>query len=830
MEIQYIGEHLIWGKLGHFFVVLGLVSALFSALSYFWSAQSEGKDLALSGTWHKLGRAGFFLHCFSVFAVFSFLYYIIANHYFEYHYVWRHSDLSLPMKYLLSCFWEGQEGSFLLWTIWHAILGLVVLFSAKAKESRVMTVIAVIQALLVSMILGVYLGEDIRIGTTPFSLLRDEMAGAPVFMQPNYLELIGDGNGLNILLQNYWMVIHPPVLFLGFSAALIPFAYVLAALWQGDYKRFVQPTLHWSLFAGATLGLGIMMGGAWAYESLTFGGYWAWDPVENASLVPWLLLVAGIHMLVVYKATGRSLIATLLLLIASYLFIWYSTFLTRTGILGDTSVHSFTGEGNFLYWHLIFVIALLLIASLGLLIYRWKELPRVKKEEEVSSREFWMFIGSFVLFLSSMQIIISTSIPVWAPLAKMITGKDIAPPVDPISHYNDIQIWVAIIVSIMTATVLFLRFKKSDMRTVGKRLGITGAIALLMTICIAIGQKISGIQYLLLLFGASYTIVAMIYYAIRVQKAQLSKLGPAISHLGFGLVLMGILLSSYNKEVISINTLGILIDFGREDPMENARESSENVLLFINTPVVMGDYLVTYMGDSIPENDPRTFYKVHYERRDLKTGELKETFMLYPEAFVNPKGQEGLSANPDSKHYLTKDVFTYVTSVINPEKRTDTTTYQTHKVKQGDTVYLNNAYLVFEGFETKVDHPAYIPMPEDIAVTAKLRAFTLQGELDMLEPVYFIRGGYQYEIEDTLSSLKLYTRLSRILPDEQAAELMIKQLDPKDDYIVMKALIFPYINVLWLGIVVMTLGFFLTLHNRRRKSKKLEAKTKAAPR
>lgn len=794
-----------------------MVSALFSALSYFLAARTEIKEPALSLGWMRLGRAGFFVHCFSVFAVFSILYYIIANHYFEYHYVWRHSDLSLPMKYLLSCFWEGQEGSFLLWTIWHSILGLVVLFTARGMESRVMTVIAVVQALLVSMILGVYLGEDLKIGTTPFSLLRDQMAGAPVFSQPNYLELIGDGNGLNILLQNYWMVIHPPVLFLGFSAALIPFAYLVAALWKGEYKAFVGPTLLWTLFAGATLGLGIMMGGAWAYESLTFGGYWAWDPVENASLVPWLLLVAGLHTLVVYKATGRSLIITFFLLLASYLFIWYSTFLTRTGVLGDTSVHSFTGEGNFLYWHLVAVIALLFGLSLGLMIYRWKSFPRVKKEEEVSSREFWMFIGAFVLFLSSMQIIISTSIPVWAPLAKMLTGKDVAPPVDPISHYNDIQIWVAIIVSLMTATVLFLRFKKSDPRMVARRLGITGALALVMTIGIAYFQAISGVQYLLLLFGSSYTIVGMIYYALRVQKAQISKLGPAISHLGFGLMLMGILLSSYNKEVISINTLGILIDFGREDPAENARESSENVLLFVNTPVVMGDYLVTYLGDSIPKNDPRTFYKVHYQRRDLSTGEVKEEFMLYPEAFVNPKGQEGLSANPDSKHYLTKDVFTYVTSVINPEKRTDTTTYQTHKVQVGDTVYLNNAYLVFDGFDTRVDNPAYVPLPEDVAVTARLRAMTLQGEAGLMEPVYFIRGGYQYEIEDTLASLKLYTRLSRIIPEDQAAELMVKQLDPKDDYIVMKALIFPYINVLWLGIVVMTLGFFLTLRNRRRK-------------
>ncbi len=103
------------------------------------------------------------------------------------------------------------------------------------------------------------------------------------------------------------MVIHPPVLFLGFASTLMPFAFIIAALWKGEYKDFIKPTTVWSLFSGGVLGLGIMMGGAWAYESLNFGGYWAWDPVENASLVPWLMLVAALHTLIIFRATGRAL-------------------------------------------------------------------------------------------------------------------------------------------------------------------------------------------------------------------------------------------------------------------------------------------------------------------------------------------------------------------------------------------------------------------------------------------------------------------------------------------------------------------------------------------
>ena len=213
MDTQFIGEHLGPGKLGHFFVILAFVMSLFSMFSYWRAASTETTNPSDSRIWHLIGRNTFILHVFSVFTVFFTLYYIIQHHLFEYHYAWRHSDLSLSPKYLLSCFWEGQEGSFLLWTIWHCVLGLIVMFTSKGLESRVMSIIALVQVALTSMILGFYLGPDIKIGSDPFILLRTQMQGAPIFAQPNYLDFIKDGKGLNVLLQNYWMVIHPPILF-----------------------------------------------------------------------------------------------------------------------------------------------------------------------------------------------------------------------------------------------------------------------------------------------------------------------------------------------------------------------------------------------------------------------------------------------------------------------------------------------------------------------------------------------------------------------------------------------------------------------------------------
>lgn len=816
MATQFIGEHLMPGQLGHFFVITSFVASLFSAFSYFSAARTEQADPVKSRTWLLFGRGSFILHTVSVISIFIALFYIIESHLFEYHYAWEHSSRDLPGNFLLSCFWEGQQGSFMLWSFWHCVLGLVVMKTAKGLESRTMAIIAMVQVFLGTMILGFYLGQDIQVGNTPFMLLRNAMQSAPIFAMPNYMEMVQDGNGLNVLLQNYWMVIHPPVLFLGFASTLIPFAFCIAALWKGDYQSFIKPTIAWSLFNGAVLGTGIMMGGAWAYESLNFGGYWAWDPVENASLVPWLTLIAGLHTLLIYRSTGRALSLTLVLLLLTHLLVWYSTFLTRTGILGDTSVHAFTGDGKALTYHLLIVIGVLLILVKWLLIKRWKGIPRIKTEEETLSREFWMFIGSVILFLASIQIILTTSIPVWAPLAKWITGKDFAPPTDPIVHYNNIQVWVAIILGLFTAAVMYMKYKNTGAAQLAKRLGITAIIALAMTVLIAIGQKINTWQYDIMLFTSCYSIVANLYYGIAVQKLKLRKLGPSVGHLGFGLVLLGILLSSYNKHAISISTTGVSMDFGKKTAQENAKESNENMMLFHGIPVAMGDYWATYAGDSaVDGKDKRVYYRVNFERKDTATNKVLEEFTLYPDAFINPKGQQGLSSNPSTKHYWNRDIFTYVNGTSN-KSVSDTSTYQSHMLtNEGDTIFLFRGYLVYGGLSRDISDSRYVPVEGDIAVKAKLTYFDLNGPVQALNPLYILRDKkYLVFMEDSVKSAGIYARFNNLIvktQDTATAEIMVRQTAPEDDYIVLKALVFPYINVLWLGIIIMVLGFFISL-------------------
>ena len=401
--MNYIGEHLLPGQIGHFFSLLFLVSAGVATVAFFMASKNSALA-AESVSWQKIARKAFLVETFSVLALFGTLYYIISHHYFEYKYAFNHSDKSLQIEYLLSCFWEGQEGSFMLWSFWHCVLGWFFIRRKSIWENGVLGVINLAQFCLATMLIGLYF-FNAKVGSSPFILLRHDTV-APIFSNPNYLQMLGDGKGLNTLLQNYWMVIHPPILFLGFASTIIPFALAITGLLSNRHE-WTGTALSWTGFSAAILGLGVMMGAAWAYESLSFGGYWAWDPVENASLVPWLTLVAGLHTNMIYKNSGYSLRPTYFFYIISFCLILYSTFLTRSGILGDTSVHAFTDlEMN---TQLLLFLFVFLIPALVLYAFRYRGIPSIAKEEDSYSREFWLFIGSLVLFLAGIVIIAKTS-------------------------------------------------------------------------------------------------------------------------------------------------------------------------------------------------------------------------------------------------------------------------------------------------------------------------------------------------------------------------------------------------------------------------------------
>ncbi|MGQ0739916.1 MAG: cytochrome c biogenesis protein CcsA, partial [Bacteroidota bacterium] len=694
--MDYIGEHRLPGQLGHFFIVLSLVASLLATFAYFRATRSKLDDEA--ARWKKLARYAFLTEVFSVFAVFVILFYIIHNHLFEYKYAWQHSNRALEFKYLLACFWEGQEGSFLLWSIWHCVLGLVLIKTSKKWEAPVMTIVSFAQFCLATMIAGIYI-FNWKLGSNPFILLRDSgmLDNAPALhldfdlnqpLRPDYMASVKDGNGLNKLLQNYWMVIHPPVLFLGFASTIVPFAFAVAGLWTKKFGDWIKQALPWALFSAAVLGVGIMMGAMWAYESLTFGGYWAWDPVENASLVPWLILIAGIHTLLIYKHSGHSLRTAHLFLILCFGFILYSTFLTRSGVLGDASVHAFTDLG--MNWQLLAFLLVFVLPALFLFSKRYKEIPTVHKEESASSREFWMFIGALVFFLSAIVIIGKTSLPVF----NKIFGTTIAPPEDQEFAYNSIQVYVAIIIAVLTAITQYFKYKETPGKYFWTKIGIPTAIAVVAASAILAfgdinyGKKGPMFQasVWLAVACAVYTIIANGAYIWLGMKGKLKLSGGSIAHLGFGMLLLGILISSSKKEVLSNNVSGIYIPLGdNEDP-------KENLTLVQGVQMDMGRYHITYEKDSLAPKEEKTYFNIRFRRKDGK-----ENFVLRPNSYINPDGKEGLMSNPDNRKYWDHDVFTYITSLPDPAKqKEDTANFRAANLRKGDSLFYSGGFMILQ--------------------------------------------------------------------------------------------------------------------------------------
>ncbi len=816
--MPFIGEQQLPGQIGTFLAILSLVSSFLATIAYFRATQS--KNLLEQQNWKRIARSAYLAEIISVIGIFVSLYLIISNHRFEYKYAWQHSNYELPMQYILACFWEGQEGSFLLWSFWHCVLGGIIILREKEWEAPVMTTVSFAQFVLATMVIGIYF-FDFKVGSNPFVLMRNEGMLSPEqfpigfnpdgSLRSDYLSFIRDGNGLNPLLQNYWMTIHPPVLFLGFASTIVPFAFAIAGLWKKDYSGWIHAARPWALFTSGILGLGIMMGAAWAYESLTFGGYWAWDPVENASLVPWLIGICGVHTLIAFKHTGHSLRATFLFFILQFLFINYSTFLTRSGILGDTSVHAFTDLGmntQLLGFLLIFVIPAFVLFGI-----RYKQIPTVTKEESIGSREFWLFVGSLLFFISSLFIIGKTSMPV----VNKLFGTKFAPGQDIEYSYNKVLILFVFVIGILTAIGQYLKYKQTSKAAFLKSIWLPTFIAAVASLSITVFGAINynkyGIGFLtaihLAIFAAVYSVVGNAMYIVTGIKGKMIKAGASIAHVGFGLSLLGILVSSSKKEVLSWNTSGIMVNFGEQ----STEKTAENLTLLKGVATDMGKYMVTYLGDSTAPLDPKTYFKIHFQYKNSKDG-----FTLYPDAFVNFKGNQQLMANPASKHYIHKDVFTYITSLPNPESNKDTASFKEHKIKPGDTVFYSQGFFILDGLGRSNTRKNIPSNATDSVFAANITVYAKDSSKYKAEPLLILSGDKVQVVADTVLSQSLVLAFTGA--EQDGIKLGVKESNAVLQYLTLKAYQFPAINVLWLGIIVMTIGFLLASVNHILKNRK----------
>ncbi len=805
--MEYIGEHLLPGQAGRFFVSLSMVSALISAVAYYLFYAGKGQ------AYHKLARAGFLVHTASVFAVVGCLFYLMSAHYFEYDYVWKHSSLDLPSEYIFSAFWEGQEGSFLLWMFWHVILGTILMYTAKKWEAPSMIVFALVQAFLASMILGVYVG-DLKIGSSPFILLRDtpDNLGLPWTQVSDYLQKFPafmDGSGLNPLLQNYWMTIHPPVLFLGFASTLTPFALAIAGLFTRDYGGWVKTALPWAFFSVMILGTGILMGGAWAYEALSFGGFWAWDPVENSSLVPWITMVAAAHLLLIYRNRKSSLHWAFFMVIVSFLLILYSTFLTRSGVLGDSSVHAFVDLG--LSGQLLIYLLFFVVLSLAIFIYHFRKIPSNKKEDELSSKEFWMFIGSLVLFISAFQIIFSTSIPVinqlFGPEGLLpLFDKKMAPPLDPIEHYNSFQVPFAIVITLLIGVAQWLNYKHTGGKIFFRRMMRSVLISVLLTLLVSYffdfwRQPL----YLILLFASLFAVASNLDYWLLLGKGKMNFTGSSVAHIGFGLIIAGALISNAKQKIISNTDVFLSEDM----------PSSEHALLELGDSTRLGNYVAVWNG--MREEKDKQFYDVTYYSR-VDSNQLQKEFQLSP--FLQMSDNMGPTPNPSTEHFWNRDIYTHVTysSYLNPTTDDGYRDEMEVELARGDTAIYQDHFIIVDSLRVNASVNDTTKQYETIRLTLKLRVLNVFGEEFIAEPVYNLaqntvsyedayldEQGFKFRLEDinTESSLYVLKAWTEVREEEKP-------------FIVLKAIVFPMINLLWTGCILMAIGTGIAVWQRVR--------------
>lgn len=805
------------GGVGQLLILLGFVSSVFAALAYFQSARTE------SAEWLRIGRYAWFATVAAVLVASGLLLYLLLTHQFQYAYVYQQTSLDLPLHFLISSFWAGQEGSFLLWIVFMSLLGLILVRQTREWEAPVMTFVALSQVFLISMIVGLKLGP-LGIGASPFTTLAEKFPDAPMLQVPGFIP--ADGSGLNDLLQNYWMAIHPPTLFTGFTMMVVPFSFAAAGLWKRRYTEWVRPALPWALTATAVLGVGIMLGGYWAYETLSFGGWWAWDPVENSSLVPWIIGIAAIHSMIIQKKSGRGHKSALFLNVLAYMCVIYSTFLTRSGILGDVSVHSFVDLG--MMNQLLLWILTVGVIGFGLFAHRYRELPTPTHEPNLLSREFMIFSGAMLLVAASMVVAVGTSSPILGKLFRE------APSTVPIEFYNRWTLPLSVLIVFLAGLGQLFWWNKMSIENANRVLLKPIALSVASTLAVLIltpfvdetirssgapapsgivqAGLAGGLEQFWVMYGIGLLMLLLVFAAFfavfgnglvlwRIGRGNPRMAGGAIAHVGFALMILGIIASSGFSRPIAEGS-GVLIG-----------ESRDNFVLARGESRVIDGFRVTYSGQERTERN-RPVYVLNFIDPAGREFELRPV--------VYKSAQEQWIQHPDHKIYSDRDIFVAVSPSAMFESSSDDGD-QPEKggqltISRGDSVVVGNDEFAikFIGYNTNVD-PSLLPDSTEIAVAALLDVTNLSTmEMRRLSPVYLImQDRTQQYIQNRVADWRLNVTFIGMNVDSGSINLHLEGVDVEaEDWIVVQAYVKPMMNLLWFGFLMLSGGMGLAIYRR----------------
>ncbi len=736
-------------QLGYFLIAAGLIASLISI--YFYNLAAGNGNISRSQRREhgalitvnlQKARISFYASVAAISLASVYLLFLILSHKFQVDYIYRYSSSDLPLGYLISVFWAGQEGSFLFWLLSLTWMGYFMQKSAGTYEARSMIYLNLVQVFFF-IILFI---------ASPFKLLP---------------QVPPEGAGLNPLLQNPWMVIHPPILFIGYAAVTLPFVIILAALHQRDYSSWVQRVFPWALFSSLTLGAGIIIGGYWAYGVLGWGGYWGWDPVENSSLIAWLSALAFFHGLIITRRFNALPKINMVLGVISFALVMYATFLTRSGVLADFSVHSFQDLG--INGILVLFILLVLAGGFGLLASRFKSVQGGSLRLDTINRQSLMVFGIFLFLGSGFLTILGTS----SPLITELFGK---PAQVDISFYDKVNLPVAIIMALIIAFAPFFRWKDGLSHGAWKTLLPAMVVALVASLAgFAYGIQ----QFLLLIFLFASVLAISVNIILLVDRWRTSrdKLVAPLAHLGLALLFAGVVLSSgLDREERAILSLG-----------------SEKSIL---------GYKFTFDG-VVPSADGKN-------KVVLSVNENNTVKTVEPRLYFN-KVNRGMMREPDILSGLTKDLYVSPLEI----RQTESQPRNEFVLSKGEKYELSEYSITFAEFAMSKDHQS-----ELFTVGVKLDVMNGDKKYQITPALLLTKNGQEdvpAELNDSQRNLKFHVK--KIDADNGKALLEVTGLEldspvPAPPQLLVEVSIKPFIGLLWLGSILLSIGTLWAMRNR----------------
>ena len=497
-----------------------------------------------SGKIDRVGTAAFVVGGLALFTALGSLTTLFVTDQFQYAYVWQHSDTTTTLPYKVASVWTAQEGSFLLWGCTSALFALLALRGVGPYRRGFVGV----SSLFLASVSGILAYE------TPFEIMKQVVAHGKTLVPTS-------GNGMVPSLQNYWVIIHPPVIFLGFGSLALLAAYAAAAMLHRDATDWVSRVRPWTLLSLSILGLGVVMGGLWAYETQGWGGFWAWDPVENVSFVPWLFVVALAHGLIVQATRGKWAGTNLFLGGLPFLSFVYGTYLTRSGLLDKVSNHSFATMDD----HARGILKFFLIGAIGLyaalFYFRGREVAKMadaqaQPEQSGASREGFYRFGLLLLTLLGVVIGLGMSWPVITAL-RGGQGSAIKEPL-----YHLVVVWFFLPLMVLMGVTPFVSWRTMEGKALRDRLfgvlcvtvGLTGLLHLLIVpnVGLVAGQTVAApfglrvplaLWMLVLLLSVVFVVVANAWRVVELVRRSALGMGAFVAHLGLAVLLGGLILS-----------------------------------------------------------------------------------------------------------------------------------------------------------------------------------------------------------------------------------------------------------------------------------------------